>query len=107
MPEITRDNVWDVYLELLHHFILISAEPDIQTVVAERANMPGVGEDADGEENMPLLPYRPFRNGDRVVGSDAVDSAPYDSDSSVEPAYANDGFDWTDGESSAGSSVGD
>lgn len=102
MPEVTRDNVWEVYLELLEYFRSISGEPDIQTVVAERANMPDVGEDVR-EENMPLLPYRPFRNGDRVVGATA-DETVYDSDSSGEPEYAAEGFEWTDDESSSGSS---
>ena len=61
-PVASHDNVWEIYRTLLAHFESIQTDEEIQTVIAQQAGMPAVGEDADGEEGMALLPLkRPLR----------------------------------------------
>ncbi|KAF7797832.1 hypothetical protein EIP86_009038 [Pleurotus ostreatoroseus] len=73
MPEVTRENVWDIYLDLLAFFQSIELEDDeeLATQISKRAAMPPVGEDPDGAEHMRLLDLPKCPAGPhKVVGGD-------------------------------------
>ncbi|KAJ3526678.1 hypothetical protein NM688_g8230 [Phlebia brevispora] len=57
VPEVNRENAWDIYLDLLSYFHDIEEEEDgvLATEIAQRAAMPPVGEDPEGAEHMELL----------------------------------------------------
>ncbi len=57
VPEVNRDNVWNIYLDLLAFFESIEVEDDeeLAVQVSQRAAMPAVGDDPDGAEHMDLL----------------------------------------------------
>lgn len=93
------DNAWDVYLELLGHFESIEDEDDIRTVIREVEAIPEKGK--NDEEQMALLPLRPFRyNALGVVGAAADAPADHSDDDGSEVSHN----EWTD-ESSEGSAV--
>ncbi len=100
-PVVTRENVWFVYRNLLDYFLGVGQDDDIRTAVNDRAAMPSVGEDPTGEEWMDLLPLKPFRHRNRLVGDTRLGVRDSDSSAEEEPDY--DFNIWSDKDSSSGS----
>ena len=70
MPNVNRDNAWAVYLDLLEFFRAIEVEddPELADAMSSGAARPAVGDDADGEEKMDVLPLRHPRGRQRIQG---------------------------------------
>lgn len=92
--EITRDNIWDVYAELLMCFRSIEDEDRVQNIIATQPGVSGDGEELIGSEKMDVVDLPPYIEG---AGCGVIVDASAGNNSSDEDSDFYD-FVWTDEE---------
>ncbi|THH04666.1 hypothetical protein EW146_g10119 [Bondarzewia mesenterica] len=69
-PEVTEDNIWVIYSELVFYFHAVEGQDDLNVALSARSTEPappgGLG--VDDDEFMPVLDLPPYRNGNQVIG---------------------------------------
>ncbi|PSS37790.1 hypothetical protein PHLCEN_2v357 [Hermanssonia centrifuga] len=103
VPPAFAEKARQFYGEAGHPVVTRENDDDIRTAVNDRAAMPSVGEDPTGEEWMDLLPLKPFRHRNCLVGDTRLGVRDSDSSAEEEPDY--DFNIWSDKDSSSGSST--
>ncbi|KIK32075.1 hypothetical protein CY34DRAFT_760918 [Suillus luteus UH-Slu-Lm8-n1] len=92
--EITHDNIWDVYAELLMCFRSIEDEDHVQNIIATQPGVSGDGEELIGSEKMDVVDLPPYIEG---AGCGVIVDASAGNNSSDEDSDFYD-FVWTDEE---------
>jgi hypothetical protein len=90
-PPVTRDNVWNIYADLLLCFRLIEEEEQIRELLAAQPLLPCDGDKLIGTEDLLILDLPPFIEGSGPGGENISDG----SDDAESDFYE---FDWTDDE---------
>ncbi|KAG1724901.1 uncharacterized protein EDB91DRAFT_1331176 [Suillus paluster] len=92
---VTRDNVWNIYADLLMCFRLIEEEEQIRKLLAAQPPLPCDGDKMLGSEDLPIVDLPPFVEGSGPGGENNSDAEEEQSDDVSSDFYE---FDWTDDE---------
>jgi hypothetical protein len=92
---ITRDNIWDVYTDLLICFQSIADKDHIQNVIVAQPAIPDDGEKPIGSEEMNIVDLPPYIKEARVGYGAPVDGSGVNSSDAESDFFE---FVWTDEE---------